>query len=101
MRRLVAWIVRLWRGSRAVVDLNDYPVPLYLRRSAGLGPPAPPRVVKCSGCGVRYFERAAGAFLPEDGRCRGCASKVGRAAVTQEEAVALFKRQRRHGGWRR
>lgn len=101
MRKLAMWFVRMWRGSLDVIELSRYPLPLYLRRSAGLGPPEPPRVVSCSGCGVRYFERVAGSHLPEDGRCRKCAAKVTLRVVPAGEADAMIRRQRRHGGWRR
>ena len=39
-RHLTAWLVRLWRGSQAVTEMADYPLPLYMRRSAGLAPTA-------------------------------------------------------------
>ena len=97
MRRFSMWIVRLWRGSLDVVELSRYPLPLYLRRSAGLGPPEPPRVVACSGCGVRYFARVLGSHVPEDGRCRACAT--GRRPAAKVEP--LVRPQRRPAGWRR
>lgn len=96
-RRFFMWCVRLWRGSLGVVDLANYPLPLYLRRNAGLGPPEPPRVATCSGCGVRYFERVAGSHLPEDGRCRACVT--GRRPAARVEP--LVRPQRRPAGWRR
>lgn len=96
-RRFVAAVIRLWRGSLDVVELSRYPLPLYLRRSAGLGPPEPPRVVACSGCGVRYFARVPGSHVPEDGRCRACAT--GRRPAARVEP--LVRPQRRPAGWRR
>lgn len=92
IKGIIAAIVRLARGSRAMNDLADYPLPLYLRHSAGLPPPKPPRVVKC-GCGVRYFERTAGSFLPENGKCRSCST----APAVTAPAVAPFRRTKTRG----
>ena len=101
MSRLFSWLRRMVRGTLAVTDLSRYPLPLYLRHSAGLPPPEPPRVVACSACGVRYFERPAGSHLPEDGRCRACVTGATRPAARPEQVESMFRRQRRLGGWRR
>ena len=99
LTRLWLRLVRFWRGSLAVVELDKYPLPLYLRRSAGLGPPEPQRVATCSACGVRYFERAPGSHLPEDGRCRACAT--GRRPAARVEPLVRPHPQRRPAGWKR
>lgn len=57
-------------------------LPLAIRRAAGkeAGDTLASDVVRCSTCGVRYFARPTGSHLPEDGRCRSCAS--GKTAAT-------------------
>lgn len=92
MKRIAAAIVRLARGSRAVSDFADYPLPLYMRHSAGLPPPKDPKVVVCGGCGVRYFERTVGSFLKENGKCRSCSTTPVTAAVSP------FRRTKARGG---
>lgn len=81
IKRIIAAVVRLARGSRAMNDFADYPLPLYMRQSAGLPPPEPPKVAKC-GCGVMYFERTAGSFIKENGQCRSCATTPAPAIVS-------------------
>lgn len=92
IKRIIAAIVRLTRGSRAMNDFSDYPLPLYMRQSAGLPPPEPPKVVACSDCGGRYFERTTGSFIKENGKCRACATTP--AAAT----VSPFRRAKARGG---
>lgn len=84
---MIKWLKRLWRGSRKVSDLSCIPLPLYMRESAGLPPPEPQKVAECAGCGVRYFERARGAAVPEDGKCWACSTGKERAPGPSRIAI--------------
>lgn len=84
------WLRQILRGRRKVSDLSIIPLPLYMRESAGLPPPEPQKVAECAGCGVRYFERAKGSTVPEDGKCWACSTgkerEVGPSRIAIEHA---------------
>jgi len=72
--------VRRLDSSEPVFDCTGPGVtlPLALRQAAGTPTTAGPQetgYVTCGECGVRYAARPAGSFLPEDGRCRACATR--------------------------
>jgi hypothetical protein len=74
IRRFVALVIRLWRGSRFENDLRRDPLPLYLRSSVPDGERASlPHATTCAACGVVYLPRPRGSVVPEDGRCDRCA----------------------------
>ncbi len=82
-------------GRKVVSDFADYPLPLYMRQSAGLPPPEPPKVSSCSKCATRYFERTKGSFVPEDGMCHACSTGKPRALPARLAEVTPFQRPRK------
>lgn len=90
---MIDWLRRLWRGTLAVTDLSRVPLPLYMRESAGLGAPEPQKVVECSECGTRYFARAKGAVVPEDGKCWRCSTGKERAVAPSRVAIEHAREQ--------
>jgi len=82
-------------GTKYEVDFADYPLPLYMRQSAGLPPPKPPRVNQCSKCEVKYFERVKGSFVTEDGMCHACSTGKQRGIPARLAQVTPFQRPRK------
>lgn len=82
---------RLWRGTQAVTDLSGMPLPYYMRLSAGLPPLEPQRVIECGTCHTRYFARATGSAVPEDGRCWACSTGAPRVAVPTNAEVTHLR----------
>lgn len=82
-------------GRKAVSDFADYPLPLYMRQRAGLGPAEPPKIGKCSKCETKYFERVKGSFVPEDGMCHACSTGKPRALPARLADVTPFQRPRK------
>ena len=88
---ILAAIVRFIRGSRAVSDCSELPLPLMMRQVAGISPPRPPLVVTCGKCGVMYFARVEGAAVVENGLCWQCATGAPRQAVPTAAEVAATR----------